>query len=115
MRVKETVFKLGSLEDFDREVLGAMKKREGNDRTTIYVQDLGIISKVLTPRRLQLLKALVEKPGMGVNELAELLNRKTEAVSRDISYLRSHGIIDTEYRDRKTVATAAPRKVIIEI
>ncbi len=115
MRIKETIFKLGSLEDFDREVLEAMKKEEGDDRNTIYVKDLRIISRILTPRRLQLLKALVENPGIGVNDLAKLLSRKIEAVSRDISYLRSHGIIDTKTLDRKTVATAAPGKVVIEI
>lgn len=114
MRVKETVFRIGSMEDFDRDVLEAMKREEGEDKTVIYVQNLRTVSRILSPKRLELLKALVDNPGVGVNELAKMLNRKTEAVSRDISYLRSHGIIETS-RGRKTIATAVPKRVVIEI
>jgi predicted transcriptional regulator len=115
MKVRATEIKLGTIEDMNKEVLAAMKKKKGTNKHVIYVPNFSVLSKILSPKKLELLKAIKDNPGMGVNDLAKLLKRKREAVSRDISFLRHWHIIDTEYQDRKTITTAVPGKVVIEI
>ncbi len=115
MKVTNVEIKLGTLEDMSKEVLGAMRGRKGTDKHVIYVPDLSVLSKILSPKRLELLKTIKENPDLGVNDLANLLKRKREAVSRDVSFLRHWHIIDTEYRNRKTTTTTMPEKLVIEI
>jgi predicted transcriptional regulator len=113
MRVRTTEIKLGTIEDLKKEVLKEGKGRGG--RHVIYVPDTSVLSKILSPRRIELLKTIRENPGMGVGELAKLLKRKQESVSRDIAFLRSWGIIETGFEDRKLVTKTMPGKVVIEI
>ncbi len=115
MRVKATEIKMGVIEDMKNEVLAAMKKRRGRDKHIIYVPDFAVLSRILSPKRLELLRAIKDNPSMGVSDLAKLLRHKREAVSRDISFLRHWHIIETEYQDRKTTTTAMPEKLVIEI
>lgn len=115
MRVRETIFKLGTFDNFKRDIKEHMHEEPNRDRNTIYLQNTALLSKILSPRRIELLRAIKEYPEYGVSELAKQLKRKQEAVSRDITYLRTHGIIETEYEDRKVIATAVPGRVVIEI
>ncbi len=107
--------KTGTMEDINKEILRAMKKRKGVDKHIIYVPDFAVLSRILSPKRLELLRAIKDNPSMGVSDLAKLLRRKREAVSRDISFLRHWHVIETEYQDRKTTTTAMPEKLVIEI
>lgn len=115
MKVTNVEIKLGAIKDMSKEVIGAMRRGQGTDKHVIYVSDLSVLSKIFSPKRLELLKAIKENPDMGGNDLANLLKRKREAVSRDISFLRHWRIIDTEYRNRKTTTIAMPKKLVIEI
>ncbi len=115
MKVMEVEIKLGTMEDMNKEVIEAMRKEKGTNKHVIYIPDFSVLSKILSPKRLELLKTIKDNPGMGVNDLAKLLKRKREAVSRDISFLRHWHIIDTEYQNRKTTTIAMPEKFVIEI
>ncbi len=113
MRIRATEIKLGTVDDFKKEVL---KETKGKDRRhVIYVPDVSILSKIISPKRIELLRTIKENPGVGVGELAKVLRRKQEAVSRDIAFLRNWDIIETEYENRKMVTKAMPGKVVIEI
>ena len=111
MRVREVEIKFGSLEDMKREIL----ESEGKDKNVIYIPDAKVFSKLFSPKRIELLRAIKNNPELGVGELAELLGRKQEAVSRDISFLKAWGIIETGYENRKVLAKSVPGKVVIEI
>ncbi|MFQ5815766.1 MAG: hypothetical protein ACE5G7_04640 [Candidatus Hydrothermarchaeaceae archaeon] len=115
MKLMAVEIKLGTMEDMRKEVLEAMRKEKGTNKHVIYIPDFSVLSKILSPKRLELLKAIKDNPSMGVSDLAKLLRRKREAVSRDISFLRHWHIIDTEYQNRKTTTTAMPEKLVIEI
>lgn len=66
-------------------------------------------------KRIELLRAIKNNPELGVSELAELPGRKQEAVSRDISFLKAWGIIETGYEKKKVLAKSVPSRVVIEI
>ncbi len=113
MRIRPTEIKIGTIEDLKREVLKGTKPKD--DRHVIYVPDTAVLSKIISPKRMELLKTIKENPDMGVGNLAKILKRKQEAVSRDIAFLRNWNIIETEYKDRKMVAKSTPGKIVIEI
>ncbi len=115
MRIKATEIKIGTMEDFNSEVLKAMKKEKGSSKNTVFVPSASVLSKILSPKRIELLKAIKHNPGAGVSELAGILKRRQEAISRDVAFLRAYRIIETEYENRKVVATTVPKKVVIEI
>ncbi len=115
MKVTSVEIKLGTIEDMKREISKSIKKKKGTNKHVIYIPDFSFLAKILSPKKLELLKSIKDNPDMGVSDLAELLNRKREAVSRDISFLRFWHIIDTEYNNRKIKATSIPEKLVIEI
>ncbi len=111
LKVRDIEIKFGSVEDMKKEVL----KSEGKERHVIYLPDARTFSKIFSARRIELLRAIKENPELGVSELARLLGRKQEAVSRDIAFLRAWGLIETTTEDRKVLARSMPGKIVVEI
>ncbi len=86
LKVRDVEIKFGSIEDMKKEIL---ERKEGEERHVIYLPDARTFSKIFSARRIELLRAIKENPELGVSELARLLGRKQEAVSRDIAFLRA--------------------------
>jgi DNA-binding transcriptional ArsR family regulator len=63
-----------------------------------------LFSKIFTKERLRLLKALERRP-KNVGELVAMLGRPREAVSRDLKYLSSLGLINLEKNGKERVPT----------
>ncbi len=112
LKIRDVEIKFGSIEDMKREIL---ESKEGKKKHVIYLPDAKIFSKIFSPKRIELLRAIRENPELGVSELAELLGRKQEAVSRDISFLRAWGVIETYVEDKKVLTTSIPGKIVVEI
>ena len=51
------------------------------------------LEKILTPSRMDLIRVVREKKPKSVGELAKLLNRPVESVSRDLRILENYGIL----------------------
>ena len=55
---------------------------------------------IFTERRIELIKTITEKKPKSVNELAKLLKRHQEAISRDLKYLQNMGLIKIEQKGK---------------
>ena len=112
LKVRDVEIKFGSIEDMKKEIL---ERKEGEERHVIYLPDARTFSKIFSARRIELLRAIKENPELGVSELARLLGRKQEAVSRDIAFLRAWGLIETTTENRMVLARSMPGKIVVEI
>ena len=80
----------------------ASKSKAGRQKTAVYFGNLKEMRRVLTEKRLQLLKAVKDKKPQSVYILAKMLHRDLKNVLQDIEYLRELGIIEVEQtRDKK--------------
>jgi predicted transcriptional regulator len=74
---------------------GALKQAElAPHRLALIVLSEEIETRVLTPERLRLLKALRRREGVSITGLAKSVKRSLEAVSRDLRILREYGLIE---------------------
>lgn len=51
------------------------------------------LEKILTPGRMELTRAIIEKKPKSVGALAKLLGRPVESVSRDLKILENYGLL----------------------
>jgi predicted transcriptional regulator len=71
---------------------------------TMYLKTSRDLYEMLSPKRLDLLKYIIEHHGerKSISQLAGELNRKQEAVSRDTNVLTKYGLVK-KIKDKKTV------------
>lgn len=83
---------------------------------TIYVKDLEQLSSLLSPKRIETFIQLIQYKSnpCGVSQLAKLLNRKQEAVSRDLSILEKHGLITKTKKGKETLLSAIVKSIEIQ-
>ncbi|MBI4052949.1 MAG: hypothetical protein HY394_02840 [Candidatus Diapherotrites archaeon] len=87
------------------------KKEFGTQR--VYVKTFDEVRRVLSPQKLDMLCRFSkgEFGNLTVGETAKRLNRKQEAISRDVSGLARHGLIKKTKKGRQ-VLLSAPFKSI---
>jgi len=115
MRVKEAEIRIGSIEDLKKAIDKTIRHPPASDKRIIFVRDAKTISKMLSEKRLELMRAIKEHPNYNVTMLAKLLNRKQEAVSRDLGILRRFGLIDLEKTAKEVKPEIKSTRVMIEI
>jgi predicted transcriptional regulator len=69
----------------------------------IYFQDLQTLLKVLTPRRLELLKKLYDQEPMSIRALAKKLQRDYKNVHQDVQALEQIGLVSRTPEHRLSV------------
>lgn len=71
---------------------------------TMYLKTSEDLYEMLSPKRLDLLKYIIEHQGekKSISELASELKRKQEAISRDTNVLAKYGLVK-KIKDKKTV------------
>ena len=81
----------------------AIEDPEGTpDRYSIVSLPLELNYKVMTETRTQLLRELKNDPDIkSISELAEKVDRRLGAVSRDLKILENYGFIDLEKKGRE--------------
>lgn len=89
----------------------ANKPGRATDETTTFLLTPAEFSKVFSPERLKLLRLVSKEPKLSVTELAGILKRKREAVSRDMRFFEGLGLIKLEKKSREK----RPSRVIEEI
>ena len=70
------------------------------DKLTVIVMDEEMERKILTPQRLRLLRTLRRREVRSISELAAVLKRPIEAVSRDLKLLEAYRIVELEPNGR---------------
>jgi predicted transcriptional regulator len=78
--------------------------RKGED--ALYFENIEDLRKVLTGKRLQLLRAVVERKPDSVNHLARLLKRNYKNVSQDVALLHRLGLLSIESSEGNGIARA---------
>lgn len=63
-----------------------------------------LFAKIFSPQRIRLIMALKKNKDMNIYQLAKMLNRKYEAVHRDISYLKGFGFIKIKQTKKGVIA-----------
>lgn len=62
-----------------------------------------VFAKIFSPQRIRLILRLKKNKINNIYQLAKELNRKYEAVHRDIKYLKGMGIIKIKKKDRSVI------------
>lgn len=115
MKIKQTKIKIGNFEDFKELVKRSVDDPKSNTGESIlFVRDARTISKILSEKRLELMRAIKQHPEHNVSQLAKLLGRKQEAISRDLAILKAHGIAEVK-RTKGVISEIKPSHVVIEI
>ena len=81
----------------------------------IFAPDYETLSKVISQKRIELLRAISKHEGITVGKLANLLNRKQEAVSRDLKTLKEMGIITVEKSGRKRIPHVEKQYIVVPL
>ncbi len=93
-----TILVGGDIESDYKELFSGKSLKEiGQPRNTLYLESYEQLDKLLSPRKMDLLRYLIEtqtsdKP-KSISEIAKVLNRHQEAISRDITYLKNFGLV----------------------
>jgi predicted transcriptional regulator len=106
MKIKRIKIEIRSLDNALKEAGEVFEKLSKGEtvqkKTAIYFNNLKEMRKVLTEKRLELLKAIKDKKPASVYELARMVNRDIKNVLQDLSYLQELGLVEiTETRDKK--------------
>ena len=106
MKIKRVKIEIRSLDKALKEageVFDRLSRGEGvQKKTAIYFSNLKEMRKVLTEKRLNLLKAVKDKKPASIYELAKMVNRDIKNVLQDLAYLQELGLVEiTETKDKK--------------
>jgi len=83
-----------------RESIGRIEagKKMKPETDWVYFADVREVGKVLTPKRLEILRSIHEHQPESVRALAELTGRNVKNVADDLDLLASLGLVDMETR-----------------
>ncbi len=123
MRIKNVKIGIRSLEEGLGEfakVAEAIERGESpkKKRQSVYFENIDTMRKVLTDKRLTLLKAIKEKHPSSIYELAKIAGRNFKNVSDDLKYLAEIGLVELKKskKDRiRVTPTVSYDKILLEI
>ncbi|MEW6416875.1 MAG: ArsR family transcriptional regulator [Nitrospirota bacterium] len=106
MKVKKVRIEIKGLDEALREAGEVFEKlskgKHIQKKTAIYFSNLREMRKVLTEKRLELLKIIKDKKPASVYELAKMVGRDIKNVLQDLTYLQELGLVEiTETKDKK--------------
>jgi len=106
MRAKKIRIEVRTLDNALREAAESYEKisqgKKVTKKTAIYFSNIKDLRKVLTEKRLELLKTIKDRKPSSVYELARMVDRDLKNVLQDVGYLHDIGMIDiTETEDKK--------------
>lgn len=95
-RIKVNV---GTLDDMGRRFVSAWHRLDRGEKvreTHLTFPDLAALLNALSPKRLELLRAVHEQPARSVKALAERLGRDYKRVHEDVATLTASGLLHRE-------------------
>lgn len=100
MKVRNITIKIGGLKSSLREAAEVMEKirlgEKVKPKSSIGFDSIDTLRKVLTPKRLELLKAIKEKSPDSIYELAKVVDRDLKSVSTDVKVLEECWLVSLE-------------------
>src|SRR3989338_6113523 len=81
--------------------------------TIVFKAQKTVWSRVLTPRKLELVRLIRQKQPRNLSELATFAGRKIGNVHRDLKVLEHFNIVKLEKRGRETVPLAKAEEIVI--
>ncbi len=119
MKIKKVHIEIKSLDAALKEAgevyESASKGRPVQQKTAIYFGNLKEMRRVLTEKRLELLKAVKDKKPQSVYALAKMLNRDLKNVLQDVEYLKELGIIEVDETGDKKIPFVRFDKISFEV
>ena len=104
MKVKNIVVEVKSIEDTLKEAKEVMVKiKEGKSvkkKESISFININIMRKVLTNKRLELIKAIKKYKPKSIYELAKIVKRDSKSVNMDLKTLNNLGMVDLKSKER---------------
>ncbi|MEK6699516.1 MAG: hypothetical protein AABZ10_10815 [Nitrospirota bacterium] len=106
MKIKRIQIGIKSLDDTLREAGEVFEKvaagKSVRRRSAIYFRTITEMRRVLTEKRLELIKVIKDRKPSSVYELAKLVHRDLKNVLQDLTYLQELGLVEvTETADKK--------------
>ena len=100
MEVRNVTIKIGGLKSALREAAEVMEKVKRGEKvipkSSIGFESIDGLRRVLTPKRLEMLKAIKERSPGSVYELAKLLGRDLKSVNTDLHVLEEYWLVSLE-------------------
>jgi len=72
-------------------------------------------NRILTPERLKLMRIIKEKKPKSVNELAKLVDRRMDAVSRDLKILKFYGFLELIQSGKQKIPKMKKETLLISL
>ncbi len=106
MKIKRVKIEIRSLDSALKEageVFDRLSRGESvQKKTAIYFSNIKEVRKVLTEKRLDLLKTIKDKKPASIYELSKMVHRDIRNVLQDLAYLQELGLVEiTETKDKK--------------
>src|SRR3989338_48787 len=104
MKIKNIVVEVKSIEDTLKEVKGIMGKiKEGKlvkKKESISFSNIDIMRKVLTNKRLELIRAIKKYKPKSIYQLAKIVKRDSKSVNIDLKILSNLGMVDLKSKEK---------------
>ncbi|MEK6657192.1 MAG: hypothetical protein AABY58_07090 [Nitrospirota bacterium] len=106
MKIKKVKIEIKGLDEALKEAGDVFERlskgKHVKKKTAIYFSNLKEMRKVLTEKRLELLKIIKDKKPSSVYELAKMVGRDIKNVLEDLTYLQELGLVEvTKTKDKK--------------
>lgn len=122
MKVRNIKIAIKSEDELFDEVKGVWEKLEKNEKVKkhegISFENIEAMRKVLTEKRLKILKTIKKEHPQSIYELAKMLHRDIKNTFDDVQFLADAGLIELKKtRDgrEKTTPTVKYDKILLEI
>jgi predicted transcriptional regulator len=119
MKTKKITIEIRTLDNALREAGAVYEKLEKGqavaEKSALYFPNLKEMRRVLTEKRLELLRTIKHKKPSSVYELSRILNRDLKNVLQDVAYLADLGIVKVEETKDKKVPSVAYDRIAFEV
>jgi predicted transcriptional regulator len=119
MKTKKITIEIRTLDDALKEAGDVFEKLEKGqvvaEKSALYFPNLKEMRRVLTEKRLELLRTIKHKKPSSVYELSRILNRDLKNVLQDVAYLADLGIVKVEETKDKKVPSVAYDRIAFEV
>lgn len=119
MKIKRVKIEIKSLDNALNEageVFDKLSKGEYiQEKQAIYFSNLREMRKVLTEKRLELLKTIKDRKPSSVYELSNMVKRELKNVLQDLTYLQALGLVEIKETKDKKIPFVDYSKIAFEV
>ena len=94
---------------------GIAQGKKVKGKTALYFSSIKDLRKVLTEKRLELLKTIKDRKPLSIYELAQMVDRDLKNVLQDVGYLHEIGMVDIDETKDKKMPTVGYDVLSLEV